>query len=531
MPEFNGLLKKISNGTEVCSDELLRFINQEDLTERLWINFELAKVFYQTGKNEQAKVFMHRVWLFSGFDEKYLSLFIKIHYACNDIEAIKSAHKSLGFKAVKANHISAALNHFNAWQYTYSVYRGVDKYSYDLEVLKQIALLANPHLLPLSKQSETTHRKIRLAYLMFGMTHINSVIVKISLIFAQFHDPAVFEVVFFIPEQQKEINDKADAIANIKKINGFGWQTVTAPDSTCEATSLIHLATRIHEFNPDILITSAALADFKHYFITAMQPSPVVIGFCQGPPAQFIAPNFDWSIAWTIHPLLDCPTDCSLVRLGFNLPQRRYTRQEIKLELGIPEHNLVLMSCGRREKFMDSNFWNMIVEVVSSYPNSYYVAVGLESPPVFIAELIPDDIARRIMFIGWEKDFLKVLSMADMVIDTYPSGGGVAIMDAMALGTPVVAFKNNYLQNFCQTDWSPAQEFLGMPELLIERGDFEAFKKLLIKLLTDQAYRKNLSERCVERIKETSGNPEQMVRNCEKIYLDVIRKKRLYYKR
>ena len=93
------------------------------------------------------------------------------------------------------------------------------------------------------------------------------------------------------------------------------------------------------------------------------------------------------------------------------------------------------MSCGRPSKFLDISFWKAILNVLRSHPHVYYVAVGLAGgAPLFLHEILTDDIAQRVKVIGWEKDFLKVLSMADIVVDTYPSGGGMSIVDAMALG-------------------------------------------------------------------------------------------------
>ena len=329
---------------------------------------------------------------------------------------------------------------------------------------------------------------------------------------------------FFIPEQKSVIHERQEAIENITRIKSLGYRVVTAPDSVTEEKSLIDLARLIYESEPDILITNAALADFKHYFITSLRPAPLIVGLCQGPPPQFIAPDFNWSISWTKHPMIDCPTGCSLVNGGAILPERQYSREAAKSFFGMPQNNLIVMSCGRPQKFQNMDFWKAILELLQLHPDVYYVVVGLAALPSHLQEVLTPDIIGRVKFIGWEKDFLKLLSMADIVVDTYPSGGGMAIVDAMSLGIPVVSFKNNYMKMFSQTDWSPAEEFMGMPELLVERGDFEQLRKLLSNLLSNQDYRVSMSELSRERIISTSGRPEDMVRECEQVYLKVIEK-------
>lgn len=607
MPNFGRLLKKISSGEIIYSDDALPFLCHESKEDRIWANCRLAEAFHLAGNNEQAKVFIQRVWMFSGFDEKYLSLFIdihaacgdvvsickahkvlrkkpdtniisqalnhinawpyiiranfrlaqayhlagnneqakifiqrvwvfslfdekylslliNIHAACDDVDSIREAHKALGMKKSDAKKIGQALSHFNAWQNSYAIHRKLDEYNYDFEILNRIALLAKPHAFPLRQPQPIKNRKIRLAYLMFGMTHRHSVIVKISLLFAKYHDSLGFDATFYVPEQTSAILNLPEAVENIEKIQGFGWNVVLAPDSASEEQSLIEVSRLIYESNPDILITNAGLADLKHYFITELRPAPLVIGLCQGPPPQFIAPNFNWSITWFKSLMIDCPTDCSFVSLRLDLPVQKYNREESKSYFGIPTEGLVVMISGRPAKLQDVGFLKALINLISSHPNIYLVVVGLGELPSNIHDQLKPDFSERIKVFGWVDDFQKVLSMADIVVDTYPSGGGVVIKDAMALGTPVVSFKHDYMKMFSQAEWSVAEEVIGMPELLIERGDFGALNKMVSRLLTDHEYREKLSRSCVERISATSGNPEQMVKSCEQIYLGVVRK-------
>ena len=282
MPGFNRLLERISSGAEVSSNDLLPYISQESLESRHWANLMLAEAFYGVGKYEQAKVFMRRVVTFAGPDEKYLPLLMKIHAACGDVPSIREAHKTLGLRAASEAKIVQALEHFNAWQYAYVTHNGIDEYHYDFEVLASIGMLAKPHSFPSKKPRPITGRKVRLAYLMFGMMHVNSVIVKNSLIFAKYHDAAVFDVAFFIPEQQSLILGRQESAGYVNEIKARGWDVVVAPNSISEEESLIDLARSIYAYDPDVLITNAALADMKHYFITSLRPAPLVIGLCQG---------------------------------------------------------------------------------------------------------------------------------------------------------------------------------------------------------------------------------------------------------
>ena len=525
MPEFDSLLKAISIGSSISSEDLLPYLCMNSKRDRLWVNYCLADAFHWAGKIEYAMVFIRRVWNLSGQNEKFLPLFVIIHAADGDVESIRGVYKALGMKKARANKVSAALISFNLWQYAYVVHRKLDEYCYDFEVLDCISQLARQHAFPSRKPADGKQRKVRLAYLMFGMTHLNSVIVKNSLTLASFHDASRFEVTFFIPDQATSVLERKEAVENIRKIENAGWKVVLAPDSFSEVKSLHEIARSIYETEPDILVTNAALADFRHFYITALKPAPLVIGLCQGPPPQYIAPSFDWSISWTRHPMIDCPTNCSMVSGAIILPDRQIDSREAKSLSGIPEDALVVMSCGRLSKFQHQDIWISILNVLRDHPEMYYVVVGIETQPSFLGALLTPDIVDRVRLLSRVNDFIAVLSMADIVVDTYPSGGGMTVVDAMAIGIPVISFKNNYMRMFSQTDWSPAEEFMGMPELLVERGDFTQLGNLLNKLLQDHQYRNEMSMICKERIHETSGNPEKMVRDCEEVYLNVLQLK------
>lgn len=522
-PAFDRLLSEISAGSPFNPDELISYLCMESRQDRLWVNYCLAEAFHKSGDNQQAQVFIRRVWDIAGPDEKYVTLFVAIHLVLDDIASIRSAYKALGMKSAGANNIPEALDWFNAWQYAYATHKKADEYYYDLEVLDCISRMAAPQAFPSCKPVRRPDRKIRLAYLMFGMRDLNSVIVKNSMTFASFHDASRFDVTFFVPDQSTLVLERKEAAENIKKIKAYGWKVVLAPDSFSEVDSLHEFAKSIYESQSDILVTNAALADMRHFYITALRPAPLVVGLCQGPPPQYIAPSFDWSISWTRHPLMDCPTHCTQVNGSVQLPERRIGTAEAKASLGINQDELVIMSCGRHFKFQNQDMWVAILEILRAYPNTHYVVVGLEVRPEFLDRLLTPDLVDRVKIINRVKDFLSVLSMADIVVDTYPSGGGMTVVDAMALGIPVVSFKNNYMRMFSQTDWSPAEEFTGVPELLVERGNFARLGKLLVRLLTDHEYRTEMSRTCKKRIHETSGDPAQMVRDCEKVYLNVMR--------
>ena len=521
--DLDSLLKDIASGVSVKSTELLPYLCLESAEQRCQVNVKLAEAYAEIQNFEQAKVFVQRAWLLSEFSEDLLPLYLKVHAALDDIASIQAAYKRLGMKKAAENNIAEAIEYFRLSMYAYSQYQNLDHYDYDFDILERIEKLAEPYQSkPGFQPGALSSRKIRLAYLVLHITSVGSVLVKINCLFAQFHDQTRFEVAFFVPEPKWLLFDSGQARENVKIFRDDNCHIVV-PTSTDATERLLEVATQIYNYQPDILITSALLPD--HYFIASLHPAPVVISLVAGPPPQFVSPGVDWSITYSKHPLIDCPCDCSLVDLEVDLPERDSITFYTKQQLDLPEESFILVSGGRGKKFQEPDFWRAILDIMRLYPNVYYVAIGIGKAPPFLEELLAPRLKTRLRLLGWRGDYLEILGLADIVIDTFPSGGGIVLMDAMALGIPVVSFRNNYMRLFDQTDWSPAEEIIEIPDLIVERGNFEQFKLVVSKLIDDREYRLKMAKLCKEQIGLKHDNPERMVRRCESIYVKVLENK------
>lgn len=528
---FGKLIERIRTDDHVKSSELLPYLSLEHSEERCHANYRLAEAYLEIGNFRQAKVFIDRAWILSNFSVEILSLYIKIHSELNDIESIRNAYKRLGMVEASKGNIAKALKYFNLWQYTYAHHRKLDKYDYDFDILERVEQLAEPWQFKEYPRSEPLNsRKIRLAYLMYGMAQSNNVIVKINLMLAKYHDKNRFEIAFFVPEPFFLLYglNWHQSRKNIKLLKGYNCDVIIAPSIASAEKRLLSVANQIYRYRPDILITNAMLAEMEHYFIASLRPAPLIVGLLQGPPQQFVSPIIDWGISWSKHPLIDSPCDSSLVHIGFDLPDRTSIKPYTKQALAIPDDSQILMSAGRHVKFQNRDFWKAILDILSRYPDLYYIAVGVSKEQViFLDEISTSELSERIRLLGWREDCLSIFCLADIVIDTYPSGGGHVLIDAMALGIPFVSFENNYMQKFDQTDWSVADEFVSIPDLMINRGDFGQFKYAVSKLIDDKEYRSRMGGLCKERIHLSMSSPEKGVRTFEEHILKAIDKKEI----
>lgn len=521
--EFGAVLARVAGGEEVSADELLPYLCLEGLGERVEVNAQLADAFSQRpGGLGQARVFAQRAWTLSGGAPGLLPLYTQIFSALGETASIRAAYKRLGMRAAGDGDVSEALRYFDLWHHADHTFDNLDRYEYDFDVLGSVDRLA-ASLRPADPGPSAAHDggggRVRLAYLVKGAAELNSILVSINLELARLHDKEKFDVTFFFPETEEALAASPQGVGHLRRFEDLGCRVVTAPPGRDRGETLLGLAGKIRESRPHLLVTSAALADFGHYFVTALRPAPLVVGLLQGPPPQFAPPSLDWAIAWTKHPLMECPVGCSLVELKLDWPGRDELRPAARAELGVPEGACLLLSGGRHAKFQDASHWRAVGEVLAAHPEVFYVAVGPSEEQVpFLDSVIPREARPRVRCLGWRPDFINILAASDVVIDTYPSGGGQVLVQAMSLGIPILAHRNDYMTLYDQANWSPVEDFISDPELVVPRGDFERFRETLGRLIGDEGYRREAGRRCRE-LHAGQADPSVGVRRCEEIYL------------
>ncbi|MGE3681524.1 MAG: glycosyltransferase [Bdellovibrionales bacterium] len=536
---FEALLRDANVPEDLTFEKLEPFLASDSLEVRTSVNFELAKRFLQSVSPESAEPFIDRAILFydfgeekvNGWDknriprysEEMLHLFVEIKSKLGKVEDIRRLYRRIGAKFARSGDVKQALDFFNMALYADVEFGRGDYYVYDYDILHYVQQMARArggryNLKP--PKFLYAHRKIRVACLVYGIWHAESVLVRILANIYKFWDKDRFDFKFFVYENASHYPNLAKVIEENKRVLADVGADPVYAQAASKVEAMLETAHNIRDFKADVVFTTAALLEYNHYYIVNLLKPPVLVGLQQGPPPQYVCPGMDWAISWTKHLHISAPANSSFVVLEKNLPSKMEGSLARRRELGIPEDAPFVVCVGRYVKFRDRGFVESLLNILRDTPRAYLMLVGLDKEPDFLAELesgLTAEERSRFIKRGFAKDYLSLLSLADLVIDTYPSGGGVVVMDAMSMEIPVLSFRDSYFKTYDQTDWSLAQEFLTHEELLLPRGDFEELRKRARRILADESYRRELGRSCRTMALAAKGHPERMAKRCQDI--------------
>ena len=130
-------------------------------------------------------------------------------------------------------------------------------------------------------------------------------------------------------------------------------------------------------------------------------------------------------------------------------------------------------------------------EIVGDFPNICVYFIGdhvidkYKPYRIFLEQLsLKLNLTRNIIFTGWRSDVPAIVSRMDLLIHpSYSEGFGRAVLEAMALGKPVIASKVGGLREAISN---------GENGFLVSPGDFLAIKECWIKLLSNHELRFNI---------------------------------------
>ena len=127
---------------------------------------------------------------------------------------------------------------------------------------------------------------------------------------------------------------------------------------------------------------------------------------------------------------------------------------------------------------------------------------GVATQTAYLGKLSPGDVAR-------------FLSSLDVYINSYPRPGGLAVLEAMSWGLPVISLVDG-TERYVKA--SVSYEYVGVDELTFREEDSEAFVELAVRLTQDSALREHLGQTLAGRY-SSEFTPERSTAEIDKVIL------------
>lgn len=161
---------------------------------------------------------------------------------------------------------------------------------------------------------------------------------------------------------------------------------------------------------------------------------------------------------------------------------------ELKNNLHIPINSKVIVTSGSAHKYMEFNgvsLSKLLVKIVNSIENIYCIVIGPDKSEKQWrnAYEVSNGKVDAIGSIGYANGYLDHINCADVVVDSWPMGGGTALIDAISLNKPILSLKSpqgqlDYIVN--------SEGYCDDENIFIEK---------LITIINDEKYAKNLKSK------------------------------------
>lgn len=157
--------------------------------------------------------------------------------------------------------------------------------------------------------------------------------------------------------------------------------------------------------------------------------------------------------------------------------------------LGVPENAKIVLNVGGFDRTADPRTALWSFDMLRYVREDVHLLMVGDGPLRAKMELFARCIARtdrRMEFLGVHPEPRQLLSKASVVFFSHRSGGRTFLAEALASGTPVVAVES-------ETSRSMIRD--GDNGLLVDRSDYPAQAKALLRVLTDPEFAGRLSQR------------------------------------
>jgi glycosyltransferase involved in cell wall biosynthesis len=194
-----------------------------------------------------------------------------------------------------------------------------------------------------------------------------------------------------------------------------------------------------------------------------------------------------------------------LITLGTPIrPVPEAEARAARAALGVPADGSLIGVFGRLQRWKGQDvFVEAALQVARARPGSRFIVVGgsvFGLEPAFLEGLkrrvSESGLTERVMFTGFRTDVPALMAACDIVCHTsrVPEPFGMVIIEAMALGRPVIASRGGGPTEIIES---------GTSGILVAPEDPEALASEMLRLCDDSGERRRLGDNAARRVKDS----------------------------
>ncbi len=149
-----------------------------------------------------------------------------------------------------------------------------------------------------------------------------------------------------------------------------------------------------------------------------------------------------------------------------------------------------------------SGFLKVLVELLKRFPSHFHFFAGASDVRAIRGMLHSEGVLSRLRFLGETVDTTPLLGAIDLLLVPFPDTGGIAVLDVMGAGKPVIA-----MRHATNIEFNTAAELVGDP--LLTPGTGAEYLSAADRLLRDPASRERMGGKSVERFRKEFA-PEKL---------------------
>ncbi len=196
--------------------------------------------------------------------------------------------------------------------------------------------------------------------------------------------------------------------------------------------------------------------------------------------------------------------------------ERNVTKSSLKESLGFPPDSVIMTTISNHlDTRLSDEMCEAIVEILQKVPNAYYAPIGyVKDTSKFTSFFGLHGVGDRVLFLGHQDRPSLLARCMDIYLNEFPVGSGVAILDAMACGCPVVSMYDT--RGAIRKTYGGIFAF-GV-ERCIDSCKKEDYVALACRLLTDKPFYQEWSHYTLEQYQKQS-NPAAYTQQFERFIL------------